>query len=419
VYIVEISFHRLKRVKYREIFKYGKAMAKKSTKNKAENPPARKLVKTLGIDLSIGKVKLCLLSLDHDSKSIGGGWSSLPVDFEPVAEKEYDFNRGLAIAIEAFLSHHHTDASEINSVIFCSGGAYYMFKSFAEGMRYTGAILKMIFPRQPVFFIRCDGELFKLNDVFELPDSEASAFACTNYLGTAILAGKTFNEGLAIDMGTISTSIIPILNGKIDPVAAYNPAGYVQHRYTTGKHVWYGVMHTPLTYITQQAKTKRTVYNLILRSCTTNTLCSLLNIVDPGVANAHVQENSRISDTEISFIRMAETLGLDINSISRDELLEAATDIYYQFLYKLGEIIRNITGSMNYHNFDNLKVLATGLGQQAFIIPALVSSGFNRSQIITVGEDKQSNLWTAASVYGLALLALEKIIGESIDVRME
>jgi uncharacterized hydantoinase/oxoprolinase family protein len=391
-------------------------MAKKAKK---ESEPSPSLIRTLGIDLSIGRVKLCLLTLDQEEKRIGGGWSSLPVSFEPVAEKEYDFNRGLVIAIEAFLSHHQTEASQVNSVVFCTGGAYYMFRSFADGMRYTGGILKMVFPRQPVYFIRCDSELIRLNDVFELPDSEASAFACTNFLGTAILAGKTFNEGLAIDMGTISTSIIPIMKGKVDPMAVYNPAGYAQHRYTTGKHVWYGVMHTQLNYITYQARTRRSTYNLILRSCTTNTLCSLLNLMDPIVANAHVQENNRLAETELAFIRLAETLGLDINSISRDELMEVAKDIYYQLLYKLGEIIRNIVGSMNYHDFGELKVLAAGLGQQSFIIPALLSCGFERSQVITVAEDKQSNLWTATSVYGLALVALEKIIGESIDVSME
>lgn len=40
----------------------------------------KKFIKTLGIDLSIGKVKLCLLTYEKDSKSLGGGWSSLPVE---------------------------------------------------------------------------------------------------------------------------------------------------------------------------------------------------------------------------------------------------------------------------------------------------------------------------------------------------
>lgn len=81
----------------------------------------------------------------------------------------------------------------------------------------------MIFPRQKVYFIRVDGELINIDDIFELEDSEASAFGCTNYLGTSLLAMKNFSDGLAIDMGTISTSIIPIMNNKIDPIASYSP----------------------------------------------------------------------------------------------------------------------------------------------------------------------------------------------------
>lgn len=376
----------------------------------------KKFIKTLGIDLSIGKVKLCLLTYEENSKSLGGGWSSLPVEFEYISEKQYEYTQGLSIAIEAFLEHHQTESSEIKSVVFCTGGAYYMANSFAEGMRHAASIIKMLFPRQKVFFIRTDGELININDIFEFEDSEASAFGCTNYLGTSIIARKNFNEGLAIDMGTISTSIIPIINGEIDPVAKYNPKGYMQHRYTTGKHIWYGVMSTALIHITNKAKTKKANYNLILRSCSTNTLCTILNIVDPRVSNVHVSDSSKISSLELAYMNLAETVGLDINSISSDELDEIAKDIYYQMISTLSDNIRNIIANMNYKNFNDLKVLAAGLGQEAFIIPALSYAGFSRSQIITVTEDQNSNLWTATSVYGLALLAMENLIGEKLDV---
>ena len=378
--------------------------------------PKSTIIKTLGIDLSIGKVKLCLLSLEKETKFIGGGWSSLKVNFEHTFEKNYEYNQGLSIAIEAFLKHHNTESTEIQSVVFCSGGAYYMSNSFAEGMRHSAGIIKMLFPRQKVYFIRCDGELIPINDIFELEDSEASAFGCTNFLGTSIIAAKNFDEGLAIDMGTISTSIIPITNGKIDPVAAYNPKGYMQHRYATGKHLWYGAMHTSLIHITNQAKTKKAKYNLILRSCNTNTLCTILNIIEANVANVHVNDSDKITQLDLAYMDLAETIGLDKNSISESELDEIAKDIYYQMVEKLAENIRSIIANMNYKNFDDLKVLVGGLGQEAFIIPALSFSGFSQEQIIRVIEDEQSNLWTATSVYGLAILALEKIIGEKIDV---
>lgn len=376
------------------------------------------IINTLGIDLSIGKVKICLLSLDKENKFVAGGWTSLPVEFEYISEKNYDFSRGLSIAIEAFLKHHSLEVEDIKSVIFCSGGAYYMFKSFVEGLKYTASILKMIFNKQKVYFIRCDGKLFKLKEIFDVSDEDASAFNSTNFLGTSILASKIFSEGLAIDMGTISTSIIPIINGDIDPSAKLNPAGYTKHRYTTGKHIWYGSMHTPLNYITTSIKTNKSFYNLILRSCNTSTLCTILGILPSSVANVHVnmKSNKIEENDELAYIQMAETLGLDINSISKEELYEVTKNIYYQMIYKLSEIIRNIINNTNFSSFENLKVLSCGLGQNAFIIPALLNSGFDKSQIITVEEDKESNLWTASSVYGLAVKAMEDIIKEPLNI---
>ncbi|MFN8575332.1 MAG: hypothetical protein U0354_00605 [Candidatus Sericytochromatia bacterium] len=390
---------------------------KRETKeNKKPKKEINKAIKTLGIDLSIGKVKLCLLIYDKETKKIGGGWSSLPVNFQYVSEKQYDYLEGLSIAIEAFLDHHNTRAEEIKSIIFCTGGGYYMAPSFGDGMRYTASIIKMIFPKQKVSFIRVDGELINIDDIFELDNSEASAFGCTNYLGTSLLAMKNFSDGLAIDMGTISTSIIPIMNNKIDPIASYNPKGYMLHRYTTGKHIWFGVMHTSLIHITNIARTRKSNYNLILRSCSTNTLCNILGIVEANVVNIHVNESSKISELEMDYMKLAETIGLDIYSISQEELYEIAKDIYFQMVRKLSDNIRNILANMNYKDFNSLKVLAAGLGQEAFIIPSLMSCGFEREQIITITEDKHSNLWTATSVYGLALLALENLIDEKINV---
>jgi len=374
-------------------------------------------INTLGIDLSIGKVKLCLLSLDKQNKFVTGGWTSLPVEFEYISEKNYEFSRGLSIAIEAFLKHHGLEIEDIKSTIFCTGGAYYMFKSFIDGLRYTASVLKMIFNRQKVYFIRCDGKLFKLKEIFEIDEKEASSFNSIDFLGTSILATKIFNEGLAIDMRTISTSIIPIVNKEIDPSAKLNSSGYTKHRYTTGKHIWYGSMHTPLNYITTTVKTDKNLYNLILRSCSTNTLCSILGILPSSVANVHVNQSSKIQENdELSYIQMAETLGLDIYSISKNELYEVAKNIYYTMIYKLSEIIRNIVNNTNFLSFENLKVLSCGLGQNAFIIPSLLNAGFEKNQIITVEEDKESNLWTATSVYGLAVKAMEDIIKEPLDI---
>lgn len=390
-------------------------MKKKSTKKKLVND----FVNTLGIDLSIGKVKLCLTTISKEDKQVTGAWSSLPVRFEYISEKNYNFSENLANAIESFLTHHKKEKTDIDSVVFCSGGAFYMFETFAEGLRYSASVMKMLFPQQKVYFIRADAELIELDTVFELEDEEASGFCCTNFLGTSLLAQKIFANGLAIDMGTISTSIIPIINHHIDPVAKYNPKSYVKHRYATGKHTWFGAMHTALDHITHKAKTPKADYPLILRSCDTSVLCSILELIESEETDMHVPKVNKLPDLETSLKRLAETIGLDINSIARSELYEIAVNIYNQMIDRLSETIKSILSNMNYADFSELKVLSAGLGQSAFILPALRNCGFEDDQIITLAQDKTSSLWTATSVYGLAILAGEKIFGEKLSMTFE
>lgn len=377
------------------------------------------IINSIGIDLSIGKVKICMLSIEVETKKVIGAWSSLPVPFEYISEKNYNFSNNLFVAIDAFLKHHKKEVEEIDSVVFCSGGAYYMFPSFIEGLRYTAGALKMIFPKQKVFFIRCDTDLLPINDIFDLPDEDGASYCNTNFLGTSLLAKRLFNDGLAIDMGTISTSIIPIIHGEIDPIVRNNPNGYTQHRYATGKHIWFGAMHTQLDHITHVARTRKAEYPLILRACNTNVLCSILGLLDSYEADRHVADYNKIPDMETAFIRLAETIGMDINSISRLELFDIAADIYDQMKYRLSKIIRTILTNTNYKNFDELRVLSAGLGQTAFIIPALNACGFYEEQIITLADDKESTLWSATSVYGLAILGAEKLLGDKIPMNFE
>lgn len=389
-------------------------MKKKATKKKLISD----FVNTLGVDLSIGKVKLCLTTITKETKHITGAWTSLPVKFEYISEKNYNFSESLANAIESFLTHHKKEKTDIDSIVFCSGGAFYMFETFAEGLRHSASIMKMLFPNQKVYFIRADAELIEIDQVFELEDEEASGFCCTNFLGTSLLAQKIFSDGLAIDMGTISTSIIPIVNSQIDPIAIYNPKSYAKHRYATGKHTWFGAMHTTLDHITHKAKTPKATYPLILRSCDTSVICSILELLESEETDIHVPKVNKLPDMQTSFMRLAETIGLDINSIATSELYEIAVDIYNQMIDRLSENIRSILANINI-DFENIKVLSAGLGQTAFILPALKNCGFEDEQIITLAQDKTSSLWTATSVYGLAILAGEKIFGEKLSMTFE
>lgn len=367
------------------------------------------MIRSLGIDLSVGKIKLCLLTLSDQGEKFSGGWVSLPVPFEYINEREYVFEDGLKKAINVFLEHNNTGVKEIDIVIFCTGGAYYMFKSFNDGLKYVVGILDKLFNNKEVYFIRSDSELIHINKIKKLPFKQASAFTCTNFLGTSILASKIIKDGLAIDMGTISTSIIPIINGVIDPQAKVDPENYVLHRYTTGKHLWYGVMLTPIIYISHTVETNKNRYILSRRCCMTDSICSILDLIDSQTANKHVSDRSSfLPSKEMAYINLAESLGVDVDFIGKKELQSVAKRIYNIFLDKFSNYIQDIIKYSNLPVKSKLKIMVGGLGERVFIKPALKKLGFKDKQIISIPEDG-SNLWSATSVYGLALYGLEKI----------
>ncbi len=80
-----------------------------------------------------------------------------------------------------------------------------------EGVNHVLDCVCKIFPVEQIFVLDVDGNLLTVNKARKKPYKVASA----NWMATGWLVSKHLKNCLVIDVGSTTTSIIPILNGKV------------------------------------------------------------------------------------------------------------------------------------------------------------------------------------------------------------
>jgi probable H4MPT-linked C1 transfer pathway protein len=117
------------------------------------------------------------------------------------------------------------------------------FDSKAEGVACILNAVKEAAPDIPLYAIDYDGRLVRLDG----REPDLLALAATNWIATGRVLASRQPNGLLIDIGSTTTDLIPIVDGK---VAAQGKADI--ERLTRGELIYTGVLRTPVAAIVSQ-----------------------------------------------------------------------------------------------------------------------------------------------------------------------
>ncbi len=216
--------------------------------------------------------------------------------------------------------------------------------------------------------------------------------AAANWLALAVYAGRSVPEGpsLLIDVGTTTTDIIPLVDGKPTPRGLTDVA-----RMQTKELVYTGVERTPVCALlgsdvmAELFATTLDVYVLlgdIPESDSTNTADGRT----ATIANAHA--------------RMSRMLGGDPTMCSLEEVTKLAREtaaIQNAILqHAVQKVIREMVAKPE-------RIILSGSGE--FLArKVLLQRGFEDSQLLSLNEQLGPEVSSAACAYAVAVLANEK-----------
>lgn len=118
-----------------------------------------------------------------------------------------------------------------------------MFRTKREGVSFVLDAVESAFPSSPVHVFTVDGCFVDADGARRDP----LAVAAANWAATACQVAASHRDALLIDIGTTSTDIIPIVDGRVDAAGRTDPA-----RLASSELLYTGALRTPVEAIVRQ-----------------------------------------------------------------------------------------------------------------------------------------------------------------------
>lgn len=366
---------------------------------------------TLGIDLDIDQVKLCLIHVDGPHQTPYVDWLIFRVPFEFGPDYYCEFGTSLIETIAHFLLVKKLDPQQLNKIYFVSGMPFSAFANFEEGLHYTANVfIQSLFDPDKVGILRADGKPFAPRDILNVKGENASAFVGTQFYGSAYLASRMYKNALMIDVGSGASHITPIIKGRIDPSGRSKLGKYLRYRLAKDQYIQKGALYTSVNQIAQHIDLKDQRFAMTPRVCRMAIVASLLRYIHPEIAQEH--DFPLINETDANIL-LARAVGLDVKSTTAKELKQIASRIYDQLAQQVGHSFSTLLHAQGKRMVDKLELVTSGLSGKH-----LINHAFRKNQIIQerfrhLEDILPHRLHEASTAYGVALYAMERLMDES------
>lgn len=368
-------------------------------------------MKVLGLDVGNAKLKLCLIDSPGDLAQARVVWDSLPIPYSE--NRSCDFEQGIPFNLALFSHLNELDLDSLDLIVVCSSQAY-SFPVFHQGVTHLAHLLQELLTPVPVYFIRTDGVLTPTQDLLQSLPEDLYAYVLTNFFGSAYLGSKLIRNGLAIDIGTTTTDIIPIIEGQIDPVGLAHPQHYLKFRSERYRINWLGLTIIPLVSLAERVHIGSHSYQMVGRDYRTELVFSVLGQVQPDLISRHAYGHV-FPEPEDAARRLAQIAGLDAFLHTHEEVIAIAQFFYERLLVKVTEAIQAVT-SETFANIESLEVALFALGEEALAKPAVLRAGFQPQQLRHLKFRREDDLWSASSVFAMAVKGLEWLVGHDLEL---
>ena len=365
---------------------------------------------TLGIDLDIDQVKLCLMQAEGPQRVPYVDWLIFRVPFSFGPDYYCEFGAALMETIAHFLFVKKLGPQQINRIYFSCGMPYSAFASFEEGLHYTANIfIQSLFDPDRVGILRADGKPIPPRELLQIKGEAASAFVGTQFYGSAYLASRLYKNALVIDVGSGVTHITPVVKSRIDPQGRSKPSKYLRKRLIQQQLIHKGVLYTSVNQISQGIKVKSGLLPFTPRVCRMVVIASLLKYIHPEIAREH---DFPLLEEKDARILLARAVGLDTNILNEKDILHLARLVYDDLSDQFGGAFKEILGRQG-RLANQMQLITTGLGGKELMHNALRQEPSLRDRLVHLSDKLPHRLHEASTAYGLALYAMDRLMDAS------
>jgi len=272
-----------------------------------------------------------------------------------------------------------------------------VYQTKREGVEHILGCVKEAFVDFPVYVLDTDAKLKLFKDALASPLEAAAA----NWVATGWLVSQYFENCIVVDVGSTSTSIIPVVNGK---VAAQGRTDLDKLIY--GELVYTGGLRTNLAAIVQTVPVKGAV------STVASELFALSGDIHLILGNIHSEQyicetaDGKGTTCREAFARLARLVCADTEMLTEKELTHIAQYIYEKQIQQI------VTGLNQVHNLvkkaalTKVPILIAGLGKN--FLAQKAAEQIKADTIMDLGKLLPDKISLAVPAVGVALMTAKE-----------
>lgn len=270
-----------------------------------------------------------------------------------------------------------------------------------EGVNQILAAVKEALPDVPIYVLNTDAQLESPEEALRVPLGVASA----NWAATGWLVAQYFENCVVVDIGSTSTSIIPVTNCKVSAQGKTD-----LDKLICGELVYTGSLRTNLASIVQSVPVKGGVASVSseLFALSGDIHLILGNIASQQYTSETADGRGRTPQEALS--RLARLVCADTEMLTEKELLAIAQYIYEKQVQQVVAGLSQVYKRAKKMASTKVPVLVAGLGKDFLARKAAEKVGAD--VIMDLGELLPKGVSLAVPAVGVALMAAKRVEGE-------
>jgi hypothetical protein len=273
-----------------------------------------------------------------------------------------------------------------------------------DGVRQILTSVKEAFPHTPIHVLNSDAELEPIDTAQEEPLRVAAA----NWAATGWLVAQRIKDCVVVDVGSTSSSIIPVLAGRVAAVGKTD-----LDKLICGELVYTGGLRTNVAAIVQSVPIKGAVASVA------SELFALSADVHLVLGNIHERQytcetaDGRGKSLSEALARLARIVCADMEMLTTQEIINMAKFIYSKQVLQVAEGLAKVYSYVKKQASREAPVVVTGLGKD--FIARKAAEKIGAESIVDLGTLMQADVAMATPAFGVALMTASKLEGETIE----
>jgi hypothetical protein len=277
------------------------------------------------------------------------------------------------------------------------------YQTKREGVDHILACAAQVFADLPVFVLDVDASLVSMDDA----RSEPLRVAAANWAATGWLVAQLIKTCVIVDVGSTSTSIIPVIDGLV------SAAGKTDlEKLTVGELVYTGSLRTNVAAIVKSVPLRDSVARvsseLFVQSGDVHLFLGNITEAEYTTETA----DGRGKTKREAMARLARVVCADIEMLTEEEIVQIAKYIYNKQVDQVIEGLSQVYSRARSLTTAKIPVVVTGLGKD--FLAKTAAQRLRVERIIDLSKLMPNDVVMASPAAGVALMTATKLEGRIV-----